>query len=64
MLNNLHICDTCTLLATNGVTDAYETVYGWRESVQRFGCDVHPVQPMIFPLDGRRLTVAEWEATQ
>lgn len=55
-------CDTCGALATHSTTDSVQTVEGWAETPeQRYGCAVHAVEAKIHLIDGRVLSVREYE---
>jgi hypothetical protein len=66
-----HFCDKCGVPATNSCTDAHESKADcgetkcsiWTESGERYGCGLHPVEPMIYFVDGSVMTAKEWEAS-
>lgn len=55
-------CDACEAPATHGTTDSIQTAEGWIETPNsRNGCAVHPVEALVHMLDGRTLTMREYE---
>jgi len=54
-------CDVCGNPATHGCTDVLQREDAWSESEERRGCKAHPVEAMVRMLDGRVMTVREWE---
>jgi hypothetical protein len=58
---SLHTCGTCGEPAAQSCTDARQIGDAWEESAPRFGCLLHPVQPMIYFANGRAITAAEYE---
>lgn len=62
---DLHFCE-CGKPADMSCTDAMQTIIDgvlelWSESEPRYGCNAHPVEPMIHFADGRKIAAREYE---
>lgn len=51
----------CGRPATSSCTDAHQMSDGWKESLMRYGCEQHPVEPMIHFADGTSMTAKQYE---
>lgn len=51
----------CGAPVTMSCTDAKQVGDEWIESQPRYGCDTHPVEPMIHFADGTSMTAKEYE---
>lgn len=61
--NHANKCTTCTTptLATHSTTDSQELLDGsFIQTKPRFGCDAHPVFPLVLLMDGSTVPFSKY----